>query len=50
MIGFNKKKGLPELQPQQQFVPTKSIVVNISDLDITGQYQYYNLAVKSTIF
>ena len=27
----------------------KSIVVNITDLDITGQYQYFNLAVIKTI-
>jgi len=27
----------------------KSIVVDISDIDITGQYQYYNLAVIKTI-
>ena len=27
----------------------KSVVVDITDLDITGQYQYYNLAVISTV-
>ena len=27
----------------------KSIVVNISDLDVSGQFQYYNLAVIKTI-
>jgi len=27
----------------------KSIVINITDLDITGQFQYYNLAVIKTI-
>jgi hypothetical protein len=28
---------------------SKSIVLNITDLDITGQYQYYNIAVIKTI-
>ena len=28
---------------------SKSIVINITNLDVTGQYQYYNLAVIKTI-
>jgi hypothetical protein len=27
----------------------KSVVIDIKDLDVTGQYQYYNLAVISTV-
>jgi hypothetical protein len=35
--------------PNFNYTVGKSIVVNISDLDITGYFQYYNLAVIKTI-
>jgi hypothetical protein len=35
--------------PNFNYTVGKSIVVNVSDLDITGYFQYYNLAVIKTI-